>query len=228
MRARHCGRHTRGAPDRLRAPPRAPQPASVLPPRPELSGAFSETVVGAVFQDSAASQRAAPVRCGLRPIEQTVEKFASSDKRLSHRSTIPILFARPGVHSHPHSTCSSAPSRARPPSRTRGAGAHPPAAGASPRSRAASTRSTWMNSVRAARQKDVSSVSLNGLDAREGGVERERETRSSASFDRALTLHVPHHPPNANDSQGSRAQRAVPGARAPRPGAARARARGAL
>ena len=49
MRARHCGRYTRGAPDRLRAPPRAPQPASVLPPRPELSGAFSETVVGAVF-----------------------------------------------------------------------------------------------------------------------------------------------------------------------------------
>lgn len=111
MRARHCGRHTRGAPDRLRAPPRAPQPASVLPPRPELSGAFSETVVGAVFQDSAASQRAAPVRCGRSskqsknsrlPINGSLSSFHDSHPlRAPRRALSPALDMQFGPKSGP-------------------------------------------------------------------------------------------------------------------------------
>ena len=179
----------------------APRSAPSAPPGAPAASVPAPRIVGRAFSEMVARCRVGERRVNaprffgpwLRLIEQTVQKVACSDKRLS--SSISSLFARPPAHSHPRAPCSSAPSRARPPPRTRGAGAHPPAAGVSPRSRAASTRNTSMNSVRAARQKDVSSDSLStGLDTTRGKRRALRARPVPSRPDRRLTQNSPHHP----------------------------------
>ena len=171
----------------------APRSAPSAPPGAPAASMPAPRIVGRAFSEIGAESASGRVNADDRAKQQTVQKVACSDKRLL--SSISSLFACPPAHSHPRAPCSSAPSRARPPPRTRGAGAHPPAAGVSPRSRAASTRNTSMNSVRSARQKDVSSDSLStGLDTTRGRRRALRARPVPSRPDRRLTQNSPHHP----------------------------------
>ena len=216
----------------------APRSAPSAPPGAPAAPVPAPRIVGRAFSEMVARCRVGERRVNaprffgpwLRLIEQTVQKVACSDKRLS--SSISSLFARPPAHSHPRAPCSSAPSRARPPPRTRGAGGAPAGRRRKPQI-PRSEHQKHLDELCACRapERRFFRFPFNGPrhHAREASSAT-RETRSFASrptsdpklpSSPSSSLDVPH------DSQGSRAQRAVPGARAPRPAAARARARGA-
>ena len=190
---------TEGSSVRSERPSGRPSPPRFGPRAPNCRARVFREGRGCRVDENAHKSRAMP-RAGCqrservaadRAEQQTAGKFPCSDKRLS---TISSLFAPPAEHSHPRAPCSSAPSRARHPSRTRGEGALPPAAGVSLKPRAASTRNTWMNSVRAAPEKDVSSVSFQTASTRA----REASSASARPVpprpDRALTREPPRDP----------------------------------